>query len=261
MGLCAVSVTAEAACPPLPEVPVRSSHDLEAGGSWDGFAAPRSIVEAYGGYDDAPFGIGHLRVENASDHFYDWPLKILLPVWERPEGTFRAWIYAGTVHPVDGRSARRLSGAGAVETGYEHQTFIVFETSGDGWLRIRLGHGESDEAWTHVCHLGLGAAKLAYQSWEAMLDERGEWLHFRARVPHALRAAPGERARRITWIGLDHELTLLERVGDWLRVRVRQPAWTCAGPEQAFKGRIDVGWVKWRDDDKGPWVWYYTRGC
>lgn len=94
-----------------------------------------------------------------------------------------------------------------------------------------------------------------------MLVEHGDWLHFRARVPHALRAAPRERSRRITWIGLDHELTLIERRDDWLRVRVRQPAWTCVSPGHEFKGRIDVGWVKWRDDETGPWVWYYTRGC
>lgn len=123
----------------------------------------------------------------------------MLPVWDRPEGAFSAWVYAGIVHPVDGRSPYRLTGAGMVEADYEHQTIH------------RIG-------------------------------KIGDWLHFRARVPHALRAAPRERSRRITWIGLDHELTLIERRDDWLRVRVRQPAWTCVSPGHEFKGRIDVGW-------------------
>jgi hypothetical protein len=53
----------------------------------------------------------------------------------------------------------------------------------------------------------------------------------------------------------------LEMAGDWMRVRVRQPAWHCNGSDQTFRGVIRQGWIRWRDEKKGPWVWYPTRGC
>lgn len=91
--------------------------------------------------------------------------------------------------------------------------------------------------------------------------EKGDWLHFRAAVTHALRAEPSVDSPLITRIALDHKLELLELRGDWMRVRVSQPDWTCAGSEQEFRGTVHVGWVKWRDAKTGPWLWYYTRGC
>jgi hypothetical protein len=249
-------------CPPLPgQVPAPPPPRVPTAVPWDGLAAPRSAVDWHGGYDDAPFGVGHLPVENADKHFYDWPRALVLPLWSRPEGPFLAWLQAARVHPVDGSPSSPLTGAGLVETGYEHLTFIVMATRGDGWLQLRLAPGDNGTAWTHACHLGLGPVKLNYQPWKSFLAEHGDWLHFRARVAHALRAAPDTGSRRVTWIGLDHELEMLEMRGDWMRVRVRQPAWTCTGSDQPFPGRVDEGWVQWRDEVTGPWTWIYSRGC
>lgn len=229
--------------------------------AWTEVAQPYSVVQHAGGYDHAPFGIGHLRVENQSDYFYDWQRAIVLPVWSAPNGRFYGWIRGGYVYPTSGAEAYPLTGAGMLETGYEHQTLIVWESGDNGWLKIRLNTEEHGVGWTNSCYLAMGKAKLVYQSWTDFIREHGDWLHFRAQVPHALRAAPGTDSRRITWIGTDHELSLLEIQGDWMRVRVRQPAWTCVGPDQPFKGREDEGWIKWRDEKSGPWVWIYSRGC
>jgi len=256
-----LKTAAAAECPPLPSLPEISDEDRERQAAWKGVAAPYSIVHWAGGHDYAPFGVGHLRIEKELALYYDWQKAVSLPVWRAPGGSLYAWVYAGAVHPLDGSAVYPLTGMGMVETDYEHQTFIVFESTDDGWFKIRLRPGEGGDVWTHECHLGLGEDELSYQPWERLIEENGEWLHFRARVPHALRSAPQVHSRRITWIGLNHELRLLERKGDWLRVRVRQPAWACVGPDQEFKGRIDEGWVKWRDEISGPWVWYYTRGC
>ena len=49
--------------------------------------------------------------------------------------------------------------------------------------------------------------------------------------------------------------------GVWMRVRVRQPAWNCVGPDRTFTGREDAGWVRWRDAVTGPWTWIHSRGC
>lgn len=62
-------------------------------------------------------------------------------------------------------------------------------------------------------------------------------------------------------IGLDHELFVQEFSGRWARVQVREPAWTCAGPEEEFDGTVRQGWVRWWGEDRGPWVWFPTRGC
>lgn len=247
-------------CPGLPAVSGFTIGDEARRASWQNVAAPYSVVQWFGGYDYAPLGIGHLRVEQASDHYYDWPRSIVLPFWLSPDGALGGWIRAGHVYPASDQVPWPLTGAGMVETDYEHQTLIVFEIK-KGWLRIKLKPGEGGDVWVHRCHLSHGTAHLVFQSWPDFIEEHGSWLHFRASVPHALRQGPSVSAARVTWIGTDHELTLLEMKGDWMRVRVRQPAWTCVGPGQEFTGREDEGWIKWRDELTGPWVWIYSRGC
>ncbi len=218
-------------------------------------------MHAFGGYDYAPLGVGHLRVENESEYFYDWQHAIVLPLWSAPDGDLYGWIRGGFVYPSTGESPYALTGTGMIETGYEHRTFVVWEARGNGWLRVKLKPGQDSEVWVNGCYLGYGPAKLVYQSWPDFIREHGDWLHVRADVPHALRSAPTVDGRRITWIGADHELTLLELKGDWMRVRVRQPAWICVGPDQGFEGRVDEGWIKWRDEKSGPWIWIFSRGC
>ncbi len=51
--------------------------------------------------------------------------------------------------------------------------------------------------------------------------------------------------------------------------RARHRVWVPAGNT----GSVDVidaatakvtrieGWIRWRGPGKGPWVWYFTRGC
>lgn len=248
-------------CPHVPAIPEATSEMEARQAAWTQVAQPYSVVQHAGGYDYAPFGIGHLQVENASDYFYDWQRAIVLPVWSAPNGRFYGWIRGGYVYPANGADAYPLTGAGMVETDYEHQTFIVWETGNNGWLKIRLNAEEHGDGWINSCYLGMGAAKLVYQSWTDFIREHGDWLHFRADVPHALRSGPTRDSPRITWISGDHEITLLEIKGDWMRVRVRQPAWTCIGPGKPFKGREDEGWIKWRDKKIGPWVWIFSRGC
>jgi hypothetical protein len=44
-----------------------------------------------------------------------------------------------------------------------------------------------------------------------------------------------------------------------MRARVTQPSNYCAGENIAVSQY--EGWVRWRSPEKGPWVWYFTRGC
>jgi hypothetical protein len=256
---CAIAMN----CPPVPQVPTPSSEDLAFRSAWKVIAEPYSVDYTVKNYNEASYGIGYLRVININNHFYNWSRDITLPLWKAPdENSFYGWIHSGRVYPDDNTLPYALTGIGMVETEYEHNSFIVHATSGNGWLRIKLKPGKDAEVWTHQCHLRIGEVKLVYEEWESFLRKHGDWLHFRAQVPHSLREQPDVNSLRITKIGLDHKLVLLEINGDWMRIKVQQPDWTCAGqPEQEFKGSIHEGWVKWRDEKTGPWVWVYTRGC
>ncbi len=246
-------------CPPLPGPTPAPSPVAGTPGWWDLLAAPLGVPAWHGRLDDAPLGVGHLPLVDAPDvRFHDWPRGLVLPLWTRPDGPFHGWLAGPRLLPADGSPPSPLTGAGMVETDYEHLTLVVFETAGD-WLQVRLSPDRL--AWAHACHLELGPTRLRYESWEAFIRAHGDWLHFRNRVPHALREAPDAAAPRLTWIGTDHELELLELAGDWMRVRVRQPAWRCAGSDRPFPGRVDEGWVRWRDTATGPWTWIHSRGC
>ncbi len=243
----------------LPEPPAPSDKELQLRAAWQWVAPPTSVYLFHGDRESAPLGVGRLKLLGEGENYYDWPAKILLPVWDRPGGALRAWVRNGQVVPVDGSAASPLSGAGMVETDYEQLSFIVLAVDEEGWLQIRLRPGV--EVWTHPDFLQLGVARLSYQPWLELLREHGDWLSFRSRVPHNLRSEPSATSQAVTRIGLDHKLELLEVQGDWMRVRVTQPDLTCSGPDRVFNGTIDEGWVKWRDADSGPWLWFYTRGC
>ncbi len=247
----------------MPPVPKPSSEDMAFQSAWKSVAKPYSIRDTVGTYAEALFGIGYLRVLSTSFSIYDWARDIVLPLWKAPdEKSFYGWIHNGYVYPDGSALPYALTGIGMVETDYERNSFIVQETSGNGWIRIALKRGKDRDAWTHQCHLDMGVAKLVYEPWESFLRKHGNWLHFRARVPHSLRERPDTNSPRITTIGIDHKLTLLEFKDDWMRVEVQQPDWICSGlSEEEFNGSTHEGWIKWRGGTKGPWVWVYTRGC
>ncbi|MEJ2132670.1 MAG: hypothetical protein P8Y95_13880, partial [Gammaproteobacteria bacterium] len=124
-------------------------------------AGPFSVYEWRGDRGEAPLGIGHLAVADATDHYYDWPSEVRLPLWRSPGGDFYGWVANGTIQRGGG-DVTPLSGAGMVETDYEHQTFVVWRVRKDGWLRVRVSPGGDGAAWTHECHLSSGPVTLAY---------------------------------------------------------------------------------------------------
>jgi hypothetical protein len=247
-------------CPVLPDLPDTTEKETEFQAAWQWVSEPYSVYEYVGSRDQAPLGVGHLRVEYTDHGYYDWPRKVVLPIWQAPGGALLAWLRSGLVFHVDGTAFDPLSGLGMVETDYEQLTIIITEVQGD-WLKLRFKDGGDGVGWVHRCYLDIGEVGLAYQSWQELLTEKGDWLHFRSEVPHSLRAEPSVQSERVTMIGRDHKLKLLQIEGDWMQVEVTQPDWTCTGPDQTFKGTTHRGWVRWRDDQVGPRAWYYTRGC
>lgn len=218
--------------------------------------SPYSIAHTVANYYDAPLGLGILELAgNANTDYYDWMFKINLPLWQDPDGARPlGWLARGRLYT--GTSVSALTGAGMVETGYEHTSFIVWETAQE-WFRIKLTDGLY--AWTNRCHLDAANIALGYVPWQTVLRRHGDWLHFRKPVAHILRALPAISSARVTMIGLEHKLVLLDLRGDWMEVEVRQPDITCGGQGGVQPSR-HRGWVKWRGG-AGPWVYFYTRGC
>lgn len=219
---------------------------------------PYSITQTVQHYYDAPLGLGFLEVvDEENKHYYDWMFELELPLWQIPEALRGlGWLFQGQIHSAAGTVP--LTGAGMVETEYEHTTFIVWETRGD-WFKVQL-NGDL-YAWTHRCQLQTSVLKLEFVPWQIFLRRHADWLHFRKPVPHILRTSPSLESDRVTTIGLNHKLVLLDIRDDWMEVEVEQPDLTCGGSDlDESRPRRHRGWVKWRDE-RGPWVYVYTRGC
>ena len=130
----------------------------------------------------------------------------------------------------------------------------------DGWLRLRYDRPSETRdgtAWVHRCH--LARESLAFESWrDRFLSEEISPLYLRDGAPGPLRAGPSDDAEELARIDGDYHLEPLGYQGDWMRVRLTTPSDYCAAPGEV---RTTEGWIRWRSAERGPLVWYYTRGC
>lgn len=250
---------------PQPELIARLRRLGASGGACDGIVHPPrpAAVAAVEESEPAPYeplhgadpelalGVGYIRPVREEERD-DWPRRLKLPVFEAPDGPVKVWLTPGAV-----------GGDALVETGYETASFIVLQARPDGWLQIRFGGPlASGAGWVHRCHLEAATPRLEYQPWEKHLAGAGP-LFFRSWAPRQLRKAAHPEAPAVATIPGDpnrYGLQLLEFRGDWARVRVSIPSSSCADPKPA-RAAVRDGWVRWRSRDRGPWVWYYTRGC
>lgn len=152
--------------------------------------------------------------------------------------------------------------APVLEYGYEISGLVVDSVDVSGrWARVQVGDTTAPAArrgW-----IDLRDPRLTLLRWAAYLPELdGVYaldptrlvLH---RAPNGARL-PAPLVPRFD--ADDHWLEILERRGDWLRVRLTQPAMTC-GAEPVTNGVTVEGWVRFLDGRGRPLVWYYTRGC
>ncbi len=220
---------------------------------WTGVAAPLEMQQAYEplrGFDaELALGVGHVRPAREEDRD-DWLRRLGLPIFESPGGRFGSWLTGAS--------------EAALETGYETTSFIVHEERDDGWLRIRYAKsGSVPHGWVHRCHLQASTPRLQYEPWERLFSSDAvSPFFFRSRVRHALRVAASLSAAAITWLPADpreYAIEPLEFAGDWAKVRVKLPSDYCVHPP--VKPAVHEGWIQWRSAERGPWVWYYTRGC
>jgi hypothetical protein len=227
-------------------------------------APPPASYEPLRGLDSSfDLGIGHLHAASpaaSSATEADWFRFVELPVYHEPGGEPLGWLADGWWIPAsDPVRPIALTTGAMVETGYEVASWIVYE-SREGWVRFRFA---TEVGWASLCHLSASDPPVAFESWEERFAGEGAGpLFFRTRERHALRRGPGTEFPRAFWLpGYQAtELRPLEIRGDWMRIRAYSPPLYCAEPPPT-RGIAEEGWVRWRDQVRGPWVWWFTRGC
>ncbi len=234
-------------------------------------------------FAEVDLGIGHLR-PTESTWAWDWLDRVKLPLSPSPGATPWGWIAGGWIVDASGGHVAPFARSGLVETGYEDATVIVFERTDDGWLRIRfaadslwssddgarevtgeeggrinLSPREGGTAWIPQCALRADDLELQVEPWgELFLSDRISPLFFRSDVRHVLRLEARSDSRRLAVIEGDYHLEPLEIEGDWMRVTLKQPSDYCADDLEPV---VTTGWIEWRSPEKGPSLWYHSRGC
>jgi hypothetical protein len=222
---------------------------------------PAALYAPLRGLDTAhPLGVGHLYAEGDAD----WIRLVELPVHPEPGAGPFGWIARGWwIASADPGGAAPLTSETMVETGYEVASWIVEEARDDGWVRFRFAPGSDGSGWTSTCHLSAADPPIVFEPWEKRFAGKAAGpLFFRTRNRHALRRGPGAEHPRFFWL-LGYEATELHPLeirGDWMRVRVSSPPIYCADPPPS-RGIAEEGWIRWRDEESGPRVWWFTRGC
>ena len=210
---------------------------------------------------DTPLGVG--RFGPATQRSWaDWVSGLTLPLYASPEGEQVGWLANGWFLGKAAGLDFRLDTSMMVETGYEALSYIVLEHTEGGWFKLayaRANERNQGTAWAQVNRLAHTSEAMVVESWAyVLLDQKR--LFYRSEVPHALRKAPADSGARVSWIRAHHEIEPLAIQGDWMFVRISDPPNWCAD-EGGVRGTFVDGWVKWRGPKKGPWLWYYTRGC
>ncbi len=216
-----------------------------------------SLLSAGDAQAELPLGVGHIHPAEQLA-LSGWLDRVTLPLSDAPEEPARRLLVNGWLIDRVG-AGEPLPFAGLIETEYEQSTLLVLQER-NGWYQVRVKPPiePADTAWTPACALANSDPPLFFSSWaEWLMSEDISPLYFRRSTVHNLRTGPGTQFAKRGRISGDHVLRPRRIEGDWMEVMVSQPSDYC---ERASVQR-SLGWVRWRSAERGPWVWYYTRGC
>ncbi|MEM6592078.1 MAG: hypothetical protein AAF651_09490 [Cyanobacteria bacterium P01_C01_bin.73] len=213
-------------------------------------------------------GVGHLRPANLA--FFEseddsealrgagWLSQIAIPLYVGPEGEHWGWLIRGWLIPngYDPIAVGRDASFVMLHTFYDLFSFPVVEIRPDGWFRFQ--YSSAGTVWAHQSHLNLGQMAMEVEPWEERFAEVSQIYFRNTGAVYALRSEPDSDRPLIASIGSDSFIEPIEVDGDWMRVRVSQPATGC---ELLPEARTDEGWMRWRTGQQGIRVWFPALGC
>ncbi|MEO1068008.1 MAG: hypothetical protein AAFW95_02665, partial [Cyanobacteria bacterium J06638_6] len=188
----------------------------------------------------------------------NWLRDIALPVYPSPEGDPWGWIINGWLIPNSSTplAIGRDAAFSMVRTGQEVYTFPVLELRSDGWFRFQ--YTPAGAAWAHVTHLDLGTVPLVIEQWDVSMKDAARVEFRRPGLSQPMRLEPRSTAPLQALVGPNSIIQPLDLDGDWLRVRVIQPAQDCMPLPGSSTAE---GWVRWRNEADKPLVWFSNRSC
>lgn len=210
-------------------------------------------------------GVGHLRpVNRLSPDTTDAPLgaswlrDVALPIYPSPDSAPWGWLINGWLIPNGAAplAIGRDAAFSMVQTGQQIYTFPVLEIRPDGWFRFQ--YTPAGAAWAHTSHLELGAVALTIETWEASMQAAPRIAFRRPGLAQPMRLAPSGTAPLQALVSSNSIIQPLDLEGDWLRVRVTQPAQGCTPLPGSS---ISEGWVRWRSDADIPLIWFSSIDC
>ncbi|WOD38161.1 hypothetical protein [Nodosilinea sp. E11] len=209
-------------------------------------------------------GIGHLRpavstLGNSSGATgASWLRGVALPIYPSPDSDHWGWLINGWLVPNDAPplAIGRDATFSMVQTEAQAYAFPVLEIRPDGWFRFQ--YTQAGAAWAHRSHLGLGTLSLTLERWEISMKEATRLEFRRPGLSQPMRLAPNNAAPLQALVGPNSIMRPLAVEGDWLRVRVTQPALGCAPLPGSSTAE---GWVRWRNDTDIPLVWFPANEC
>ena len=188
----------------------------------------------------------------------NWLRGVTLPIYPSPESDHWGWLLNGWLIPNDGEplAVGRDAAFSMVQTEQQIYAFPVLEIRPDGWFRFQ--YTPAGAAWAHTSHLNLGTVPLTVEPWEISMEDAARVEFRRPGLAQPMRLAPRSNAPLQALVGPNSIIQPLDIEGDWLRVRVTQPARGCT----PLPGSSHLeGWVRWRSDADVPLVWFSASDC
>lgn len=209
-------------------------------------------------------GVGHLRPANPTTDIGDelsgagWLRDVALPIYPSPESAHWGWLINGWLVPNDAAplAIGRDAAFSMVKTEQQIYTFPVLEVRPDGWFRFQ--YTPAGAAWAHTSHLDLGRLPLTIETWETSMQAASRVEFRRHGLAQPMRLAPSGTAPLQALVGSNSIIEPLDLEGDWLRVRVTQPAQGCTPLPGSSTAE---GWVRWRNDADIPLIWFPSTDC
>lgn len=228
---------------------------------------------------DEYWGIGYLNAPRRA------LTRVSLPLFTAPRADQWGWFIEGRGYDGTQDQAPPARPDMWLRLVNGEQALIV-RRENRGWIEVQWGEPTDTRgglAWTTI-DLARQSGMI-YTPWSSAFIGAGGMVFRDETTKYNIRTGPGTDALPITTLtGTGYDFDVETISGDWMRVTINQPA-RCAPPADGGGGEVllggpsstpglmggpndpllpnldglgptgDIlGWIKWRDADKGPWI-------